>query len=220
MNPESVLCHLGVEARGTRLEPGSMLSGVMNTGPQARGLAFLGEAAQASLNRVRKMVCFLLPVFVLALAALPATAQDIGDGFYLIAPDGSVIPLLELAEVDEQPGVYYYVPVIGLADPAQFGNATALLNFPQEISDIFGVVLLADGNYYLAFGSDVPPDDAYFPYQPSIFMDESPDGRHDATMYLDPNVQALGYTLLFFSDPADMLPQRPSLGDRDSGSRR
>jgi hypothetical protein len=175
-----------------------MLVGALTTARPSGGRAFL-EEARVSLSRVTKLVTFLLPVVILALAALPATAQVVGDGFYLVAPDGTV-QAFELAEVDEQPYTYF-VNVVGLADPAQLGNAIALLNADQEISDIFGVIELDDGNVYLAFGSDALGRDAVFPYDPSMYMYESDDGYHNATVYLDPNLQALGYTLWFYSDP-------------------
>jgi hypothetical protein len=154
-------------------------------------------------NTITKMFRYLVPVVVLALAALPVAAGDISDGFILVHPDGTTEEF-DLLEQDEMAGVFYYLPIPGLADPAQFGNATALFEIQgkeQVLSDIFGVVMI-QRDFYLGFGSDAQGQDAVFQYPPTIFQDEgAPDGLYDATMYLDPGLQAAGFMLLFYSDP-------------------
>jgi hypothetical protein len=152
-------------------------------------------------NKFRKLVCYLVPVAALALAALPAAAQRYSDAVYLIDPQGGVTSLV-LQEDQEQPGVFIVLGVPG--DPTQLGNPTAMVEVSGKgsmISDIFGVVMDPTGAVSCAFGSD-PDDgsDAVFPDPPTIFIDEPPDGLVDVTMYLDPFLQADGFLLIFISD--------------------
>jgi hypothetical protein len=150
--------------------------------------------------RVVQLVRHVVPVVVLALAALPAAAQGYSDALFLIDPQGGVARLL-IQESDEQPGVFFVVNLPG--DPGQVGNPTALVEVSEGtsiISDIFGVILDSTGAPVVAFGSD-PEDgsDAVFPDPPTIFMDEPDDGLVDMTMYLDPGMQAAGFVLIFIS---------------------
>ena len=74
--------------------------------------------------RVVQLVRHVVPVVVLALAALPAAAQGYSDALFLIDPQGGVARLL-IQESDEQPGVFFVVNLPG--DPGQVGNPTALV---------------------------------------------------------------------------------------------
>jgi len=160
------------------------------------------------MNSTVKMLRYLLPIALLALAALPASA-GLSDFFQLIDPQGNVIEF-DLTKDLESGQIIFYIPDPTLADPMQYGNATTLYQpgfdpqDPNGWSDIFGVILLDDGNYYLAFSSD-PNDETPDIYggQGAIFIVEDHDmsNPYDATMYLNPALQAQGFRATFWSDP-------------------
>ena len=141
------------------------------------------------------------------LVAAPGWADTISDSFTVYDASGNVAYSVSVLEAIEDPNQIYYIPVIGLADPNQFNNATTLCEGNSicdanhgPYSDIFGVAVLADGNYYLAFNSDTELFEAAYGSQGAIFMPEGSGGYFDATVYLDPSFQARGYTAQFFSD--------------------
>jgi hypothetical protein len=78
------------------------------------------------VNPIAKMLRHLLPVALLALAALPAAAQGTSDIVIFIDPDDNILAAV-VQESDEMPGVFFVINLPGVADPAQVGNPTALI---------------------------------------------------------------------------------------------
>src|SRR6516164_1090247 len=150
---------------------------------------------------VKRFIVLLVTVLALALAPVPAAAGDYSDAYILVFPDGTMQEY-DLDKTTELQGVLF-LNVSGLADPAQVGNATALFNSDGVRSDVYGVVLF-QGSPFLGLSSD-PEDGSDAVWIPGEVIpnvrNESPDGLQDATMYLDPGLQAKGFMLIFYSDP-------------------
>ena len=159
-------------------------------------------------------------VFVLglsvALAALPAMAGQScpfglpynSDCMVVFDPNGLIVSFAGATEQDEiNNGPNYIYTVPGVApDPAQFGFATTLCEpgffcAPNQsaanYSDIFGVASV-NGTLFLAFSSD---DETGCPVcaQGFYYLPERSPGVYAATFYLDPALQAQGYTAYFWS---------------------
>jgi hypothetical protein len=106
---------------------------------------------------------FLLPI------SARANGSIISDWLRVYNPSGTVAYEVSCTESQEQadPNRVYYIPVAGLADPAQFGNPTKLIEtsgpLQGQASDIFGVGVVAgiNGQYFLAFTSDSESAPAY-----------------------------------------------------------
>ena len=155
---------------------------------------------------MRRLILGIMVGCALLLAA-PVWAGPISDSFTVFDANGNIAYQASVSETFEDPTQIYYINVIGIADPNQFGNATTLCEgtsycdqFGGNYSDIFGVAIEPDGNFYLAFNSDSENAPAAYGSQGNIFMPEGSGGNFDATMYLDPSLQAQGYTAQFFSD--------------------
>jgi hypothetical protein len=156
-------------------------------------------------NKLSKLVSFLVPLAVMAATALPAAAQGghTSDLVIFVDPDDNIF-FARVNESEEMPGVFIVINVPGVADPAQVGNPTALIETnPKKgnmISDIFGVLLDPAGGAFFAFGSDAGDgSDAVFPDPPTIFIEEPLDGIVDMTMYASPAAQAAGWLVIFVS---------------------
>ncbi len=104
----------------------------------------------------------------------------------------------------QDPNSIYYLNDVTFADPNMFGYATTLCEYNSgacdatqgRYSDIFGVFAI-DGNYYLGVNSDRDGFPAAFGSEGFFFWKECPEGwrcQYDATFYLDPSLQAAGYT--------------------------
>lgn len=103
----------------------------------------------------------------------------------------------------DEPNSIYYLNDITLPDPNMFGFATILYentwdrNAAQgDFSDVFGVVSI-DGNLYLGFNSGSERLPAAFGSEGAWFWPECKRCEYDATFYLDPTLQAAGYTAWF-----------------------
>jgi len=153
-------------------------------------------------NTAVKKMQRLVGVGALALAALPAMAGSISDRLTVYKPDGSVYASVWVDEVNEDPNQFYYINDASLIDPAEFGNATALIepggnptNGP--FSDIFGIFSDLTSNFFLGFQSDGDPGVQFGPDGAAIFLTEVDGASYDATRYLAPNLLTLGYTATF-----------------------
>ncbi len=86
-------------------------------------------------------------------------------------------------------------------DGSQFGNATVLqepgVDVSQGYSDIFGIASTG-GGLFLSFASDTDTSLVNFGQFPMTFL-ETP-APFSATLYLDPGLQAAGWTATFQSD--------------------
>ena len=169
---------------------------------RAVGLLFVAVAA---------VLCTYGPGFT---APLP---PGVSDSLTVFDPTGSIFAQVTATEADEitnGPGQVYIIPMAGLVDSTQFGNATTLFESgnPSFSSDIFGIASLVAGcldpnGLCLGFSSDtetLPQPFGTFP----INLPEG-NGVFDATMYLTPDFQAQGFTAQFVSDSE--VPAPPSL---------
>ncbi len=109
---------------------------------------------------------------------------------------GAVVAQTIADEATENENTFYTVNVA--IDPAQFGNATILTEKDGSSSDIFGVCDPGTG-LTLCFNSDTETAPVPFSNFPRTFP-EGAGGPFDATLYLDPGLQALGWTATFWSD--------------------
>ena len=131
---------------------------------------------------------------------------------------GALVASTTVAEAVEDPNAVYTVPGIAI-DPAQFGNATTLIEAGSNsatgpFSDIFGVASTG-GGLFLAFSSD---NEVTTPFgsQGAIFLQETIAGPYDATMYLDPMLRAAGWTAQFSSTTRTCLARPARHGPRRS----
>lgn len=147
---------------------------------------------------------------VMPLAAQPLACQlgwsQYSDVFVVCTPTGQLSDWMGTTDVNEDPAAIYTLATP--PDPGQFGNATTFCELttscgpglPQlRYSDIFGVATV-DGTLYLAFSSDGEGTGTPYGGQGTIYVPE-PNGWYNATMYLDPTLQSIGYTAWFTSDP-------------------
>ena len=94
----------------------------------------------------------------------------------------------------------YYLTDITLPDTTKFGSAFYLNDPSGSHSDIFGVANIG-GTLFLSFASGSGVDFGTFPSFPET-------GPMDVTSYLEPSLQAAGYTAVFSSttpEPASVL---------------
>jgi hypothetical protein len=126
----------------------------------------------------------------------PASAAAISDSMTVWDPTGAVA-FKTLAMEPDDPDTFYTTPVA--VDVTQFGNPTVLLEPNGRASDIFGVCTLDSGaTFTLCFNSDSETVGPNFGPFPRTFPEG--DGKFDATLYLDPALQAAGWTAQFQSD--------------------
>jgi hypothetical protein len=143
------------------------------------------------------------------MAALTAFAQatsPVSDSLTVYDPNHNIVASVIATEADEAangPNFIYSIPATSVAvDTSKFGNYTVLVEPDGTLSDIFGIASV-NGALALSFSSDTDPGS--FSQPPgSIVLPETGDPV-DATMYLDPQLQARGYTAAFQSD-ADTVP--------------
>jgi len=135
------------------------------------------------------------------------------DALAVCAPNGGLYDYVSVTEANENANTIYTLTLAG-PDLNQFGFATTFCEFaapcgpalPQiYYSDIFGVAS-TNGGYYLGFSSD---NEAGTPYgSEGYYFIPEPNGWYPATVYLDPALQAQGYTAWFISsvpEPTTML---------------
>ena len=148
--------------------------------------------------------------------AMSAQASH-SDEFNIYDGQGKLVEQRIVTEAEELKNGPNYIYTLSTApDPTQWGFATALYDDPQNptasLGDIFGVAFV-NGNYYLAFASDV--DGLPFPLgtQAAFSYDEESQYSFDATRYLSQDLKDLGYRAEFLSDNAlNGIPEPASLG--------
>lgn len=162
--------------------------------------------------------------------ALPAAAQSaLSDYFRVFNADHALAFEVSVTEAAEDPNTNYFIPLSDLVDPSQFGQAINVLESPGVFSDIFGIARLAgcagtNGDLCLAFNSDGDTGaGAPFAGAGSTTVLESDMGSvlvgavgvpgFDATRFLDPELQRLGWQAVFWSDPEEVtsVPEPGSL---------
>ncbi len=151
------------------------------------------------------------------LIGLPAVAQPAppnSDCFTIFDPSG--VPAggtpVCATEGDEQEVALFIIPASGFANTDLVDSPTVLLEPDGSISDIFGV-FVADAhgqchNGCIFFLSDAEAALLLTSLPDAIFLPEGNGGPFDATKYLDPAKQALGFTATFTSD-AENVNQTP-----------
>ena len=157
-------------------------------------------------NTAVKKMQRLVGAGALALAALPAMAGSISDRLTVYKPDSSVYASVWVDEVNEDPNQFYYINDASLIDPAEFGNATALIepggdSVNGPFSDIFGIgspnPTASNPDFCLGFQSDGDPGGSLDTAGITIFLPEVDGASYDASRYLAPNLLTLGYTATF-----------------------
>ena len=141
----------------------------------------------------------------------PAGAVPPSDSVIIYDASGTEVWHFDLPENDpaNPEGGNWYISSATLADPAQYGNATALVHPDGTYSDLFGVILLQD-NYYIGFASDTEDAPPSYPQlgTPQILILEVGGYPYDMTMYLATEWRADGYRITFTSD-SDEIPPVP-----------
>ena len=134
----------------------------------------------------------------LALAS-PVAASPVPVSDYLKVFDGSgalVEQALAFEDGSENPGFIYTLTTA--IDASQFGNATVLREADGSDSDIYGICTCGPGGALaLGFASDSEASGVNFGSFPRTFPEAGP---ISATLYLDPALQAAGWTATFWSD--------------------
>lgn len=139
-----------------------------------------------------------LPLGLMA-PAMQVTAQTAPPSDTLTVYDatGKIFASASAGEAGEDAGAIIVVPGVSV-DANQFNNATGLTESNGKISDVFGVCTCGtNGAFALGFESDT--DTVSVPFTPNVLFPERK-GAFDATKYLDPSLQRLGYTAQFTSD--------------------
>jgi hypothetical protein len=132
----------------------------------------------------------------------------ITDYFWVFDQDHSVQYSTYVTKAQENingAAFVYTLEVPGIADPNQWGNYTSVMKAPDylKMSDAFGV-MWRDPDYLIFFLSDTSTEECPYPMGPNLVYEHPlPSGRYggmwDATMYLDPTLQARGWTAAFES---------------------
>ena len=129
-------------------------------------------------------------------------AGPIFDRLTVYKPDGSVYASVWVDEVNEDPNQFYFINDESLIDPAQFGNATALIEPGGDptngpFSDIFGIFSDLNSHFFLGFQSDGDPGVQFGSDGAAIFLTEVDGASYDATLYLNPDLKLMGYKATF-----------------------
>ena len=133
----------------------------------------------------------------LAGSAMAQAAPPVSDSMTVYDPNGGIFAQILAFEGNEDPA-HIYALSVGI-DPSQFGNPTVLTEGNGLDSDIFGVCTLDGGvSLQLCFSSDSETQGVNYGTFPRTFPEGN--GIWDATMYLDPSLQAAGYHATFISD--------------------
>ena len=161
---------------------------------------------------LRKMVCTLVVASMLVSGgAITALAAEIVSDYLRVYNQYHTTVYGVTATTIQQEingAAYIYVlDVPGIADPAQWGNYTSVIQAPgdQVMSDAFGVLVRGSDEYLLFFLSDTSTQPCPYPLAPNFIEYEYllPNGRYggifDATRYLHPDLRAQGWTAEFGS---------------------
>ena len=160
------------------------------------------------------LVIWALPSLAIP-CATPFNPSVDSDALAVCSPNGTLYDYVSVTEASEDPNAVYTL-TIAAPDVNQYGFATVFCEYgtpcgpglqQQYYSDVVGVVTLDGVNYSVGFASG---DKAGTPYagDPNFFYVPEPNGWYPATMYLDPALQAQGYSAWFISsvpEPGSML---------------
>ncbi len=139
-------------------------------------------------------------------AITPANAgiQRVSDQLLVLDGNGNFVDRAVGFEPGEDPT--QIITSIVAIDPNQFGNATVLTDGRNgPASDIFGICTCGPGfTLALGFASDSETQAVNFGVFPRTFVESGP---ISATLYLDPALQAQGWTATFTSDVAEGVPE-------------
>lgn len=142
---------------------------------------------------------FAAAVSLAALGASTSASAQVSDTLTVFDPLGNIVASASITEALEDAGTIVVVP-IGI-DAAQFGNATNLVELNGNFSDIFGICTCGpNGALALGIASDTETQGVNFGSFPRTFPEGN--GVFSATLYLDPALQAQGFTATFTSDPS------------------
>jgi len=192
--------------------------GVMMKLTKFSGVAIAALAAMAAVSAATP-----------AAASRPINILRYGqsDGFVVYNGNGAIAATAYAYESNEVANGFYQLPdyvttdagKVPMFDQSQFGHYTAWTepNDPNNaISDVFGVYQTVTGGpggpvtvYHLGFKSDddagnLPNLDGFQNSDVRGTTLVEPVGAQDATKYLSPDLQRLGYTALFQSDFASV----------------
>lgn len=158
-------------------------------------------------NMARFGLLLVAVALLVAMEAAPAAAVQIqvdglSDGLWVLDSNGNIFAFVTNTEADELangPGFIYSIFDPFLPDPNQQGFATVLTDADGD-SDIFGVAVVPQGQF-LSYSSDLEGIPIPYGGDPNFtYLPEGPGGFFDATRYLNPALQAQGFTAVFFSD--------------------
>jgi hypothetical protein len=167
----------------------------------------------STLRGAAKAASIIIAVFSLtAVTAAYASPlpPGVSDQFTVYDSRGAIVPDWSLTVSEANEGTFFFpgVPF----DAAQLGNATVLFEpgfnpVTQGYSDIFGIARIGGESNNLAFAFASDSDTALLTLGTSFSRTfvEGPNAV-DATLYLSPELQGLGYTATFQSDFETPLP--------------
>jgi hypothetical protein len=158
----------------------------------------------------------VISVLMLAASALTlatsaqAGVSPVSDSLTVWNGAGAIVASVTATEAQEQangPGFIYYVAGVPI-DPNQFGNFINLIEPDGTVSDATGIATGGPDGLDLAFSSDTELAPVPFGGAPNVFPETG--APVDLTKYLDPGLQAQGWTAAFQSDsdvpePASLL---------------
>lgn len=150
-------------------------------------------------------------------AACSLARGGVSDVMTVYGPNGAVVDRIFAFANEEALNLYYFDPALIAANAAQFGNYTQILENTGSavLSDVYGVADIgsfANPLFVLGFASDEPIP---FPPIPGLttYIEIPGPGvpwvleprehmtiQYDATLYLDPALQAAGFTATFQTD--------------------
>ena len=153
------------------------------------------------------------------LIGLPAAAQvSPTSDCFTIYKNGAFQSAVCATEAQEEAAEIpvFFVSGEGFANTGMADSPTVLLDSDGSISDIFGVFLADTGQCHsqgcLFFLSDAEVRVFLDSVSGPIFLPEG-DGHFDATPYLDPGKQRIGFTATFISDDGSVsqIPEPATL---------
>jgi hypothetical protein len=176
------------------------------------------------------MRCVAFAVAALSFIRAADAGLIFSDSIFIFAPDGTPYggSVSEGDEIEFGSPAAGFTSVLGdpgfaIANPAQWGNYTTLLEPDGTVSDYFGVIRVstADPYYVLGFSSDPYASTNYGTFgDPLQFVNPQWDGApiilnegngiFDMTSYLLPSLQDEGWTAQFISD-VEPVPEPSTL---------
>jgi hypothetical protein len=134
---------------------------------------------------------------VLLFAPAAFAAPAVSDYIAVYDPAGNLFASVSETDATETGANIVYLAGVPI-DPAQFGNYSVFVEANGQLSDEFGIATGGPDGLDLAFLSDADP--GYFGDGPNQIVLPENGAPANMTFYLDPGLQAQGYTALFWSD--------------------